>query len=247
MFDLPKIDNQPLTDIVRKILLQKMKEGAFASSSRLPSEAKLAENLGVSRSVIRDVLALFETKGFITRRRGIGTVINHHVLNVATRLDLEQEFLDLIAARGYTPRISYVNVYDRRADQKACHHLKLKIGEDIYAVERLVLADGIPAIYCIDSFSKKLIVEKDYDESELKAPIFQFLKKRCHLSIINDLTEIIPICVDEHLSRIMDIPVGKPILHLDEVGYDIEQEPVLWSQEYHRADLLHYTLLRSKI
>ncbi|HDL64590.1 MAG TPA: GntR family transcriptional regulator, partial [Proteobacteria bacterium] len=54
-----KIDNQPLSEKVKNVLLKMMKDGAFGRSGRLPSEDKLAENLGVSRTVIRDVLASF--------------------------------------------------------------------------------------------------------------------------------------------------------------------------------------------
>jgi len=114
----PKIDNQLLSVKVKNVLLKMMKDGAFGHSGRLPSEDKLAENLGVSRTVIRDVLASFEQKGFILRRRGIGTIINYHVLNLQTRFDLEPEFLDLITEGGYTPRTAFVHIHHQKADRE---------------------------------------------------------------------------------------------------------------------------------
>lgn len=243
----PKIDNQPLSAKVKNVLLKMMKDGSFGRSGRLPSEDKLAENLGVSRTVVRDVLASFEQKGFILRRRGIGTMINYHVLNLRNRFDLEPEFMDLIADGGYTPRTAFVNVHQQKANREIIGKLRLKTGEDICVVERLILADEIPAIYCIDYFSSKIILEKDYEEEELKAPIFDFLSQRCYRLIIHDITTIEPICADKKLAGIMDLAPGDPVLHLDKVGYDIEQKPVLCSNDYRRPGILNYTLLRSTL
>lgn len=243
----PKIDNQPLSEKVRNVLLKMMKNGAFGASGRLPSEDKLAENLGVSRTVIRDVLAFFEQKGFIFRRRGIGTLINYHVLKLRNRFDLEPEFMELISDGGYIPRVAFVNIHHRKADSEISDKLALRTGEKIYAIERLILADQLPAIYCIDYFSKKIIIEKDYSEEELKEPIFNFLSQRCYRLIVHDVTTIDPICADKKLAEILDIKSGAPVLHLDKVGYDIDQKPVLCSHDYRRPGILNYTLLRSTL
>ena len=247
MDNFPKIDGELLSQKVKKILLKMMKDGAFNDTGKLPSEEKLARTLGVSRSVIRDVLILFETEGFITRRRGIGTVINEHVLNVASRLDLEKEFLELIAEGGYTPKIFYVHIFHEQAGEEACKKLQLEKGEEIFVVERLITADNIPAIHCVDHFSKNLIVDHNYDEEELKEPIFNFLSNRCNVEIFYNLTEVVPLCVEQGMAEIMSITPGEPILYFDEVGYDIEQKPVLWSKEHHRDGLLRYSFLRKKI
>lgn len=56
---------------------------AFAetnTSDRLPSEENIAGQLGVSRVKIRDVLSQLEAAGYVTRKRGVGTLINRYVL-----------------------------------------------------------------------------------------------------------------------------------------------------------------------
>ena len=42
---------------------------------RLPSEPKLAHDLGVSRSTLREVMRIFEGQGVIRRRQGVGTFV----------------------------------------------------------------------------------------------------------------------------------------------------------------------------
>ena len=91
-------------------LLQEMKTGQYADCDRLPRETELAEHLGISRTRLRDTLAQLEREGVITRRHGVGTIINRHVLQVKNRMDMEFEFLDIIRNNGYEPAISKVRL-----------------------------------------------------------------------------------------------------------------------------------------
>ena len=81
-------------------LLQEMKIGKYAHCDRLPRETELAEHFGISRTRLRDTLALLEQEGVITRRHGVGTIINRHVLQVTNRMDMEVEFLDMFHILG---------------------------------------------------------------------------------------------------------------------------------------------------
>ncbi len=97
---------------IRAQLLSDMREGIYADAQRLPRESVLAEKLGISRTQLRDILASLEREGFITRRHGVGTVINRHVLNAYTRMDIEIEFLDMIRQSGYQAAVASVHVSD---------------------------------------------------------------------------------------------------------------------------------------
>lgn len=247
MLQIPKIDNEELSDKARKVMISMLRDGAFAKTGRLPSEELLAQKLGVSRTVVRDVLAALEGQGFITRRRGIGTIINNHVLQVASRLDLEKEFLEEIADVGYIPKIAYVKPSMNKADPMAAEHLGINEGDGLIVVERLILADQRPAILCFDHIPQQLVMDPTYQPRDLEPPIFQFLQQFCHCSVEMDLTKIEPCLADQNLAAVFEIPEGSPILHLDEVGYDIQQRPVLWSQEYYAPGILEFTVLRRKV
>ena len=92
-----------LSEQVSARLLQELRNGIYADMSRLPPEVDIAAELNVSRTVIRDSLASLEREGFITRKHGVGTIINRHVLAVSARMDFEVEFLDLVRNAGATP------------------------------------------------------------------------------------------------------------------------------------------------
>ena len=74
---------------IRDYLLSAMRTGEYAQCDRLPRESVLSEKMGISRTQLRDILAALEREGFITRRHGVGTIINHYVLDAQTRMDIE--------------------------------------------------------------------------------------------------------------------------------------------------------------
>lgn len=247
MSDIPKIDNEELSSKARKVMIAMLRDGAFDAKGRLPSEEVLAQKLGISRTVVRDVLAALESEGFITRRRGIGTIVNKHVLQIVSRLDLEKEFFEELADAGYMPSIAYVKPGRMRADQHAAKRLMINEGDELIVIERLMLADQRPAILCFDHIPKELVIDPTYQDKDLEPPVFQFLEQFCQRSVEMDLTKIEPCLADRNLAAIFQIPEGSPILHLDEVGYDLKQQPILLSKEYYAPGILEFTVLRRKV
>lgn len=53
-----------------EVILRGLKLGVFAPGGRLPAERQLAEDLGVSRSTLREALAELQSAGYLTVRRG---------------------------------------------------------------------------------------------------------------------------------------------------------------------------------
>ena len=75
-YHLSHLGGKLMSTQVSALLIRELKEGAYAQAERLPSEVELSEQIGVSRTVIRDALSDLEREGLIERVRGIGTVIN---------------------------------------------------------------------------------------------------------------------------------------------------------------------------
>ena len=231
---------------IRAQLLSAMTEGEYAGCERLPRESVLAEKLGISRTQLRDILASLEREGFITRRHGVGTIINRHVLNVQTRMDIEVEFLDMIRQSGKRPAVAYVRVMDGDADEKIAAQLQIRVGDPIVRVARLVTANGVPAIYCEDIVDRSL-VHGNATLKDFKQPFFYFLQQFCNVIPYLDLTEVCPTKADARLAEIFQVPMGTPLLFMDEVDYDIDGKPVFCSKEYYVDGIIRHTVMRKKL
>lgn len=231
---------------IRTQLLSAMREGEYAHCDRLPRESVLSEKLGISRTQLRDILASLDREGFITRRHGVGTVINRHVLGAQARMDIEVEFMDMIRQSGHTPGVAFVRAAEGAADEKAAGQLGIPVGTPVLKISRLCTADGRPAIYCEDIVEKAKL-RHPYTEAELRQPIFDFLQSVCGLSSYLDLTDLRPVAADAFLSGIFQLPEGTPLLNMDEVDYDIDGAPVFVSREYFADGVFRHTVLRKKL
>ena len=238
---------QQLSEKYTKEIFQEIKSGIYSRADRLPSEPDIAKHFGISRTMVRDCLSTLEREGFISRKHGIGTIINQHVLDVKVRLDLEEEFLDMIRSAGYIPGVAFLRNAMGKADVRTAQKLGIKAGEDVVISVRLITADGAPAIYCVDHIARRSIVAKEYDLSLLDSPVFEFVEQYCGTEIYMDLSEISAVAADAERADVFQIPQGSPLLYIDELGYNFVGQPILYSQEYYANGIFKHTILRKKI
>ena len=161
-------------------------------------------------------------------------------------MDIEVEFLDMIRQSGFTPAVASVWVSEGVADAKIAKQLQMEEGAPVIRVARLCTADGRPAIYCEDVIDKSLI-RGSYTIKDLKLPIFHFLQQFCGVYPYLDLTDLRPTVADAALAEIFQIPMGSPLLNMDEVDYDIDGRPVFCSTEYFADGIFRHTVMRKKL
>jgi len=231
---------------IRRLLLREMKNGRYAQCKRLPRETVLSEELGISRTQLRDALAELEREGFITRRHGVGTLINRHVLAVKNRMDIETEFLDIIRNNGWEPKLVGVRGVENSADAYVAAKLRVSEGTPVLRIQRMYTANGRPALCCEDVLVKSRITAP-YIQEDLEKTIFDFLQKCCGLTVCMDLTELHAVAAKGPLARFMGVPEGTPMLNMEEVDFDIDGEVVFFSSQYFADELFQQTVLRKKI
>lgn len=237
-----------LSQTYTQILLQEIQSGIYANADRLPAENDIAKTFGISRTLVRDCLAKLEREGFISRKHGIGTIINKHVLREKIRLDLEQEFLEMIKAAGYEPDVAYVAADLVKADEEIADKLQVNVGDKVIRSIRLITASGDPAIYCIDYIAERLLVSKEYDaEILLKKPIFEFIRRYCNTDVFMDLSEVQAVAASSEVAAELHVETNSPLLYIDEIGYNFVGQAVLYSQEYYKNGIFKQMILRKKI
>ncbi|HZK29333.1 MAG TPA: GntR family transcriptional regulator [Clostridia bacterium] len=235
------------TDSLWQVLLDDIRHGKYKNADNLPPETDLANELGISRTQLRDGLSVLEQNGFITRRRGIGTVINRNVVNVKTRLDIEIEFLDMVRAIGCEPSMTLLSAKIETANPLAAEKLGAPSNTPLLTTTRIIAANGTPVIFCVDHIPSSIIVNYDYTMEELEPPVFYFLEKYCHTKVWMDLTEIKIVTANAFMSETLQISEGTPLFLLDEVAYNIDNKPVLYAQEYFVNGAFKHTVLRKKL
>ena len=207
-----------LSEEITQRLLHEIREGCYANCRKLPPELTLAKEMGVSRTLIRDCLSALEREGFISRKHGVGTIVNPYILNATTRMDLEKEFLEMVSDAGYVSDMKIERIDKIPAEKEVAARLHIEEGDLVLISERLVTADGRPAIYCMD-YIAEANAKEGYDIKLLKEPVFKFIEQCCEQEIYMDLTEIRAVAAGEDLAEILNVDKQAPLLYMDEIGY----------------------------
>jgi GntR family transcriptional regulator, transcriptional repressor for pyruvate dehydrogenase complex len=72
---LKSVQRTPLVEVVVEKLRESIQRGRFGRGQRLPSEPELVQQLGVSRTVLREAINRLQTVGLVTIKRGVGTYV----------------------------------------------------------------------------------------------------------------------------------------------------------------------------
>ena len=84
----PRLHAPPsLTDTVAKQLLAEIDAGRVLPGEKLPTETRLAEQFGVSRTVIREAVSRLRQDGIVEARQGSGVFVTGQGGNRALRID----------------------------------------------------------------------------------------------------------------------------------------------------------------
>lgn len=241
---LMKVDNEELFVKVYREILKNLREGYFNDTGKMPPEETMARELGISRGVLRDVLATLESEGYISRRRGVGTVVNKHVLDSKTRIDIEKNFLEMITDSGYSARLEYARGTLIQADDDSSRRLAVKKGSSILKVEKLFYADDTPAVYLVDRVPEEIVLDKGLNQDEFRIPIFRLIKKKSGLVADTVQIEVDAYSVTDEIARELKLEPGTPVQRTRELGYTFDFKPILWSSVYYRPGLFNLTLLR---
>lgn len=226
-------------------MIHELRTGIFKDATRLPSELELAEQFGVSRSVIRDMLSDLEREGYVERGRGVGTVVNRQIVQLKTRLDLKFEYNDLIVGTGANPSTGNVRLYLRAADDDLAERLEVDTGTPLVVCEKRVLAGGRPVIYSIDHLPEGLFAGKDWRLFDWATPVFDLLWEHCGITVDTNITRLSAVQGPGAVRNHLKCADGEALILLEEVGYYKLSRPILHSYGFY-TNYFDFTLLRKK-
>lgn len=234
----PSLVQQVKAHLKQRIIKVEYKDG------RIPPEAELAAEMGVSRNTIRDALSQLETEGVIYRRQGAGTFVNRAGLLVKTRLDEIIPYETMIREHGFEPTVRLVSVDEVEADAQLAANLNLPLKARLIVAHKLFLADKKPVIFSCTYIPVDLI-KLPYNSEDIRPPVYQFLSQFCQQEFGYYISEIVPVLPSDWLVERLVLPPEKRVLiSFEELGYNQDGEPVVMAYSYFRDDLIRLRLVR---
>lgn len=217
-------------------------------NNKLPREEDFCKILGVSRITLRSVLDKLEHEGVIFRKRGKGTFVNVHSVNLTARFAPAEEIMSVIKKSGYTPTVRLINVQKITAGQSIGELLSIAPEDQVLVIEKAYYADQKFCVYIQDYVNLNYLPETQLPKDAYETPVFQMLLDQFQIKITWDKVEI-GACQSREIPFIQQaIEAGtyteKALLVLKGINYDENNRPILLGCEYVDTDMIHFSQIR---
>ncbi len=236
--------NPSLTDQVKTHIKERIVNDEF-DDGRIPPEADLATDLGVSRTTVRDALTRLEQEGAIYRRQGSGTFVNEPGLQIQSRLEDIWSYEQVLEDHGYQPSVRVISAVEGPACEETAEALGIEPGDAVLTIEKLFLEDETPVMMTVNRIPIGIVSDAEYEADEA-TPVYEFLENHCDRTLGYYLSEIIPVALDAATAERLGVEPGTVAISFDEIGYDQNNEPVVKATSYFRDDLLRFRLIRRR-
>ncbi len=232
----------PLYERVRLALAASIADGTYAPGDKLPSETRIADELGVNRLTVRRAIEELARAGAVESRQGSGTFVSAPIVRLPLTQKLSTDSLVAgitaqIAEHGYTHedvllRVAKVSTASLNAT------LELPPGP-LWRVDNAIMVNGTGWMWSTSWFPRQLLADpaKDWDHM---TGLYGQLNE-----VVGELTPLWrAISADAATTadaEILGIRVGSPVLVRDGLTA-ADREPVLRVTRRARMDRVSYLL-----
>ena len=227
----------PMYYQVAQQLEHAIESGELAPGTRLDGELALANQLGVSRPTLRRAIEYLVDRGYLVRRRAVGTQVVHP--KVRRPVELTSLYDDLTASRK-NPRTKVLSLEAVPASDRVAHALGLEDGVDVLALERLRYADGQP-LAIMRNWLPKGVVELDAGRLE-RAGLYQLMRAAgITLHLASQTIGARGASAAE--AKLLQAHKGEPLLTMERTTYNEKGQPVELAEHIYRASLYSFEIV----
>ena len=219
----------PLYYQVAQQLEAAIESGSLEAGARLDNELVLADQLGVSRPTMRRAIEYLVDRGYLVRRRGIGTQVVHS--KVRRPVELTSLFDDLTLS-GKDPRTDVLKLETEPAGDAVAEVLGVEPGDPIVVLERLRYAEGKPLAVMRNWIPPNLVV---LDRPGLeRSGLYRLMRAggvqlRLASQIIGARSATAP------EAKLLGAAKGEPLLTMTRTTYDESGRPVEHGDHFYLA------------
>lgn len=178
---------------------------------RLPSEPKLARQLGVSRATLREAMRTFETQGLIRRKQGSGTYVTHPAGVIESGLEILESIETLAKRNGMVVCMKKLDIQYCHAEEEDALALNISPGNDIVRITRIIYAEERPVAHLTDILPKDIVQPKEL-ENEFTGSVFDLLLQRGTPKLSTAQTDINAVPASPEVARALGIQRGDVLL-----------------------------------
>jgi GntR family transcriptional regulator len=223
-----------LVEEARRRLMDLIGAGALRPGDRLGTERELALRLSVSRSTLRQVLAVLAESGIIRRvpGRAGGTFVAHG--KVDRDLSVIVGLPEYLRRQGFVAGTQVLSATMTGADEITAGHLSIAVGSLVVEIARIRLADGTPLSLERARFPADLV--PGLLDLPLGGSLYDLLERSYGIrpeEVVEHL-EVAEAAPDE--SALLGVSQGAPLLAITRTSSTASGRPFELSYDLFRSD-----------
>ena len=210
-----------------------IKDGTYKVDEKIPSEAELSEEYGVSRITVRRAIEDLCADGYLTKMQGRGTFVGKpHIMRRLSQSKATRSFSEICREAGVTPGAHLIErqIVPVRPDEQEFFGL----GPDalLIYVHRVRTADGLGVC------DENMFVPYDGGRDLLTLPLedtslFDAIEQATgHRPVSNEDWNITAVKATTDQASLLGISVGDPLLRTHVSFVDDEGRPVCMGRHY---------------
>lgn len=239
----------PLYYQVKSDLIKKIEENVYPVDESLPSELKLMEIYGVSRSTVRQAIECLIHEGYLVRKRGIGTFVKKQNIHFWELGEL-RNFDDAFKMNNQTTVTKVIQIEQVSPSQKIKDVFSNQY-ETFFRIERLRSVDGEPAVYVQTYVPCEIAPTLNQEDLENQS-LFHILQTKYGIVIDCARKRFRAVNANKEEARWLNIEDNTAIQKVETLVLDKAGQPIEFSISKDRSDisafhaLLKYTQTKTE-
>ncbi|TWT25366.1 GntR family transcriptional regulator [Planomicrobium sp. CPCC 101110] len=227
----------PIYAQIEEQLKNQIAEGKFPPGAAIPSERELTETFGVSRMTVRQSITNLVNDGLLYREKGRGTFVA--APKVEQPLSGLTSFTEDMLSRGMAPSNQLLKFEKRQPDKGIAEKLHIAESAEIYFVERIRYADGIPM--AIERTYLPVALFPDLSGEVLKESLYKYVEKTAKLKISGAVQRMEAALAKKEDADLLHVETPFAVLVIERVSKLSSQVPFEVVRSTYRADRYKFT------
>ena len=239
MDPMPKTpDYRPLYQQVKDLLRRRIVDGTWRPDEVLPSEGRLAAELGVSQGTVRKALDEMAAQKLVVRRQGRGTFVAAHSPDTTLF-----HFFHMVDRAGdrQMPESELLDCRRGIAGPAETEALQLMPGAMVLRIDRRRMIGGAPAIVERIAVPQALFPDLDVlEEDGLPNTLYDLYQKRYGVTVGRATERLRAVAATAEDADHLGVEPGAPLLEIERIARDLDDGPVEWRLSRCLTDRLAY-------
>lgn len=222
----------PLYYQLATLLSQKILSCELHTGDRLPTEAELVQQYGISRITVRQALRVLEVEGFIRREVGRGTFVTEY-RPFTGALKVEGSLEDVLSL-GKNP-VKVIDVRTIKASAEDAVQMGIPVRSPIVRATRIRHYHDEPYSHIVNDLPAE--IGRHLTRNDWKGVVLRFIEDRLGLPLRDAEQVVRASLADAQLARLLKTRVGAPLLAVERIVRSDHGRVVERVRTHYRSDI----------